>query len=103
MKQTRGGDMDNKENNIIKRGPSQKDKLLEEKKNLEKELRELSGVSEAQIWHKKARIKAIDKELAELEQSKADKFKSASDKLNSDMARKEMMMKMMMQKQGMES
>ena len=29
--------MDNKENNIIKRGPSEKDKLLEEKKALEKE------------------------------------------------------------------
>ena len=53
-------------------------------------------MSEAQIWHKKARIKAIDKQLAELEQSKADKFKSASDKLNSDMAQQEYLRKMMM-------
>ena len=62
--------MDNKENNIIKRGPSQKDKLLEEKKALEKEIRKLSGVSEAQIAYKKARIKLIDKRLAEIDQAK---------------------------------
>ena len=88
--------MDNKENNIIKRGPSRKDELLKEKEALEKKLRELSGVSEAQIWHIKARIEAIDKELAELEQSKKDNFKSASDKLKSDMAQKEYFRKMMM-------
>ena len=55
---------------IIKRGPSQKDKLNAEKQALEKEIRELmahGGVSERQIWHKKARIQAIDKEIKALE------------------------------------
>ncbi|MDW2958975.1 MAG: hypothetical protein R8M37_04195 [Alphaproteobacteria bacterium] len=88
--------MDNKENNIIKRGPSQKDKLLEEKKALEKELRELSGVSEAQIGYKKARIKLIDKMLAQIDQS------NGKDN-NKEMAQQEYLKKMMMQNQGMGS
>lgn len=86
--------MDNKENNIIKRGPSQKDKLMEEKKALEKELRELSGVSESQIGFKKARLKMIDKMLAMEEQSKGKDN-------NKEIAQKEMMMKMFAQNQGM--
>ncbi|MBO5662599.1 MAG: hypothetical protein J6S12_01920 [Alphaproteobacteria bacterium] len=55
---------------IVKRGPSQKDKLNAEKWALEKEIQELmahGGVSESQIWHKKARIQAIDKEIKALE------------------------------------
>lgn len=86
--------MDNKENNIIKRGPSQKDKLLEEKKALEKEIKELSGVSESQIGYKKARIKLIDKQLAKIDQAKGKDN-------NKDMAQQEYLKKMMMQNQGM--
>lgn len=70
---------------IIKRGPSQKDKLNAEKQALEKEIRELmahGGVSESQIWHKKARIQAIDKEIKALE-TKA--FNAGNDKLKSMM------------------
>lgn len=88
--------MDDKENNIIKRGPSQKDELLEEKKALEKQLRELSGVSESQIGYKKARIKLIDKMLAQIEQS------NGKDN-NKEMAQQEYLKKMMMQNQGMSS
>lgn len=86
--------MDNKENNIIKRGPSQKDKLLEEKKALEKEIRELSGVSKAQIGYKEAHIKLIDKMLAQIDQS------NGKDN-NKEMAQQEYLRYAMMQKKGM--
>lgn len=70
---------------IIKRGPSQKDKLNAEKQALEKEIQELmehGGVSESQIWHKKARIQAIDKEIKALETKG---FNAGTDRLNSAM------------------
>ncbi len=70
---------------IIKRGPSQKDKLIAEKQALEKEIQELmehGGVSEKQIWHKKARIQAIDKEIKALETKG---FNAGTDRLNSAM------------------
>ena len=70
---------------IIKHGPSQKDKLIEEMQALEKEIQELmahGGVSESQIWHKRARIDAIKKEINALETKQ---FNAGSDKLNSMM------------------
>lgn len=70
---------------IVKRGPSQKDKLNAEKQALEKEIQELmerGGVSESQIWHKKARIQAIDKEIKALETKG---FNAGNDKLKSMM------------------
>jgi biotin operon repressor len=70
---------------IIKSGPSQKDKLNAEKQALEKEIQELmahGGVSESQIWHKKARIQAIDKEIKALETKG---FNAGNDKLKSMM------------------
>ena len=78
--------MDNKENNIIKRGPSKKDELLKEKEALEKELRELSGVSEAQIGYKKARIKLIDKQIQAL-----DAENGAGQKQSGQMSQEQMM------------
>ena len=70
---------------IINRGLSQKDKLIAEKQALEKELQELmahGGVSESQIWHKRARIDAIKKEIKALETKQ---FNVGADKLNSMM------------------
>lgn len=69
---------------IIKRGPSQKDKLNAEKQALEKEIQELisNGVSESQIWHKRARVQAIDKEIKALETKG---FNAGNDKLKSMM------------------
>lgn len=70
---------------IINRGLSQKDKLIAEKQALEKELQELmahGGVSESQIWHKRARIDAIKKEIKALETKQ---FNVGADKLNSAM------------------
>ena len=70
---------------IIKHGSSKKDELNAEKQALEKEIRELmahGGVSESQIWHKKARIQAIDKEIKALETKG---FNAGTDRLNSAM------------------
>ena len=68
---------------IINRGPSQKDKLTAEMHALEKEIEDLgSAVSESQIWHKRARIEAIKKEIKALE---AKQFNAGSDKLKSMM------------------
>lgn len=69
--------------NIIKRGLSEKESLNAERQKLEKELMELgSGVSESQIWHKKARINEIKKEIKALDEKQ---FKSGNDKLKSMM------------------
>lgn len=67
---------------IIKRGPSKKDKLTERKHALEKEIQDLlsNGVSESQIWHKRAEIKTIEKELAQLN-TQAGKFNMGADLL----------------------
>ena len=86
--------MDNENKGIIKAGPSRKDKLLEEKEALEKELRELSGVSSSQIGYKKARIKIIEKQLAELDKPKE------ADTVDKD-KQNEFLMKMMAKNQGM--
>lgn len=70
---------------IINRGLSQKDKLIAEKQALEKEIQELmahGGVSESQIWHKKARIQVIEKEIKALETKG---FNAGTDRLNSMM------------------
>lgn len=44
-----------------------------------------TAVSDSQIWHKKARIEQIKKELAEME-SPAGKFSAGTEKLNEMMA-----------------
>ena len=68
-----------------KKEPANRDKLLREKQQLEDEIREYgSRVSDAQIWHKRARIAAIDKELAGGD--KAKQFAQANDKLKSQMS-----------------
>lgn len=70
---------------IIKREPSKKDTLTAEMHALEKELQELmahGGVSESQIWHKRARIDAIKKEIKALETKG---FNAGNDKLKSMM------------------
>jgi hypothetical protein len=68
-----------------KKESTNRDKLLREKQQLEDEIREYgSRVSDAQIWHKRARIAAIDKELAGDE--KAKQFAQANDKLKSQMS-----------------
>ncbi len=68
---------------IIKRAPSQKDKLTAEMHALEKEIEDLgSTVSESQIWHKRARIEVIKKELKALDTKQ---FNASNDKLKSMM------------------
>jgi hypothetical protein len=68
-----------------KKEPTNRDNLLREKQQLEDEIREYgSRVADAQIWHKRARIVAIDKELAGGE--KAKQFAQANDKLKSQMS-----------------
>ena len=68
-----------------KKEPANRDKLLREKQQLEDEIREYgSRVADAQIWHKRARIAVIDKELAGGE--KAKQFAQANDKLKSQMS-----------------
>lgn len=68
-----------------KKEPANRDKLLREKQQLEDEIREYgSRVADAQIWHKRTRIAAIDKELAGGE--KAKQFAQANDKLKSQMS-----------------
>lgn len=68
-----------------KKEPTNRDKLLREKQKLEDEIREYgSRVADAQIWHKRARIAAIDKELAGGD--KAKQFAQANDKLKSQMS-----------------
>lgn len=73
---------------IIKKTPTRKQKLLAEKERLEKYLMELDAVSESQIYHIKAKIKQIDKEISEIDTKK---FGNATDKLNQEMAQKNMM------------
>jgi len=81
-----------------KKEPTNRDKLLREKQQLEDEIREYgSRVADAQIWHKRARIAAIDKELAGGD--KAKQFAQANDKLKSQMPQQNTidMQQMMMQ------
>lgn len=74
---------------IVKWGKSGKDRLTEELHKLEAEIEALGiAVSDSQIWHKKARIEQIKKELAELE-SPAGKFNAGTEKLNEMMAARE--------------
>ena len=74
---------------IVNRGKSRKDILTEEMHKLETEIESYgSAVSDAQIWHKKARIEQIKKELARLE-SPVNKFNMGTEKLQEMMAAKE--------------
>lgn len=59
---------------------TKREKLTAELAALEEELIKYADVrSESQVWHKRARVDAIKKELAEMgPESKADKFKSAT-------------------------
>ena len=71
---------------IVRWGKSGKDRLTEELHKLEAEIEALgTAVSDSQIWHKKARIEQIKKELAEME-SPAGKFNAGTEKLNEMMA-----------------
>ena len=71
---------------FVKWGKSGKDRLTEELHKLEAEVEALgTAVSDSQIWHKKARIEQIKKELAEME-SPAGKFNAGTEKLNEMMA-----------------
>ncbi|MBO5946884.1 MAG: hypothetical protein J6Q44_01945 [Alphaproteobacteria bacterium] len=65
---------------------AKKEDLTAELHRLESEIEAYgTAVSDAQIWHKKARIEQIKKELAELE-SPAGKFNAGTEKLNEMMA-----------------
>ena len=71
---------------IVNWGKSGKEKLTEELNKLEAEIESYgTAVSDAQIWHKKARIEQIKKELAELNLP-ANKFNAGTEKLNEMMA-----------------
>lgn len=74
---------------IVNWGKSGKEKLTEELNKLEAEIESYgTAVSDAQIWHKRARIEQIKKELAELNLPAA-KFNSGAEKLNEMMAQKQ--------------
>ena len=76
---------------ILKKEPTEKEKLLREKQALEQELLEYgNNVSESQVWHKKARIREIENRIKEIEQKKAMSFNKATGKLKSDMHQKGM-------------
>ncbi|MBE6460699.1 MAG: hypothetical protein E7007_02205 [Alphaproteobacteria bacterium] len=65
---------------------AKKEDLTAELHRLESEIESYgTAVSDSQIWHKKARIEQIKKELAELE-SPAGKFNAGTDKLKEMMA-----------------
>lgn len=65
---------------------AKKEDLTAELHRLEAEIEAFgTAVSDAQIWHKKARIEQIKKELAEME-SPANKFNAGTEKLNEMMA-----------------
>ncbi len=65
---------------------AKKEDLTAELHRLEAEIEALgTAVSDSQIWHKKARIEQIKKELAELE-SPAGKFNAGTEKLQEMMA-----------------
>ena len=85
---------------------AKKEDLIAEMHRLESEIESYgTAVSDAQIWHKKARIEQIKKELAEME-SPANKLNAGTEKLNEMMAQKqtqltpEQMMQLMAQKQA---
>lgn len=65
---------------------AKKEDLIAEMHRLESEIESYgTAVSDSQIWHKRARIEQIKKELAELE-SPAGKFNAGTDKLKEMMA-----------------
>ena len=65
---------------------AKKEDLIAEMHRLESEIESYgTAVSDAQIWHKRARIEQIKKELAELN-SPANKFNAGTEKLNEMMA-----------------
>ena len=65
---------------------AKKEDLTAELHRLEAEIEAYgTAVSDSQIWHKKARIEQIKKELAEME-SPAGKFNAGTEKLNEMMA-----------------
>lgn len=61
---------------------AKKEDLIAEMHRLESEIESYgTAVSDSQIWHKKARIEQIKKQLAELD-SPANKFNAGTEKLN---------------------
>lgn len=76
---------------VLKKQPSKKERLMHELRALEQELLEYgSNVSESQVWHKKAKIENIKKQIAEIDREKAKSFGAATDKIKSEMAQKDM-------------
>ena len=68
---------------FVKKGKSRKDRLNEELHKLEAEIEALgTAVSDSQIWHKRARIDAIKKEIRALDTGQ---FNVASEKLKARM------------------
>lgn len=68
---------------------SKKQKLIDELNKLEAELDGLgTAVADSQVWHKRARIDAIKKELAQLDMPK-NAFNAGNDKLQEMMAQKQ--------------
>ena len=68
---------------------AKKEALTAEMHRLKSEIESYgTAVSDAQIWHKKARIEQIKKELAEME-SPANKLNAGTEKLNEMMAQKQ--------------
>ncbi len=89
---------------IIKRGPSKKEKLIDRKHALQKQLSDFgNNAGESQIWHMRAEIEAIDKKLKELDTEQfnngSDKLKAMMDHQNKEMTT-EQMMQLMKQKQA---
>ena len=71
---------------FVKWGKSKKDRLTEEMHKLEAEIEAYgTAVSDSQIWHKKARIEQIKKELVELDKPK-NKMNAGADMLREKMA-----------------
>ena len=65
---------------------AKKEDLIADMHRLESEIESYgTAVSDAQIWHKKARIEQIKKQLAELD-SPVNKFNAGTEKLNDMMA-----------------
>ena len=68
---------------------AKKEDLIAEMHRLESEIESYgTAVSDSQIWHKKARIEQIKKELAEME-SPANKFNAGTEKLQEMMAQQQ--------------
>ena len=78
---------------------SNKQDLLAEKEQLQKELRDLGSVAKSQVYHKEARIQQIDEKVNQFNKG-SDKLKSMMEQQNAQNLTPEQMMQMMAQKQA---